>query len=136
MRTKASGWMIQVRRIYDKTQPDDNVYLILVDRLWPRGLRKDRVRIDLWLKEIAPSDRLRRWFGHDPAKWVRFKDRYFAELNSKTDLVKAILDKSKSAPVCLLYGAKDQEHNNAVALREFSELKLGQPNNTIIKVKS
>ena len=136
MRTKANGWMIQVRRIYDKTQPDDNVYLILVDRLWPRGLRKDRVRIDLWLKEIAPSDRLRRWFGHDPAKWVRFKDRYFAELNSKTDLVKAILDKSKSAPVCLLYGAKDQEHNNAVALKEFLELKLGQPDNTIIKVKS
>ena len=70
MRTKANGWMIQVRRIYDKTQPDDNVYLILVDRLWPRGLRKDRVRINLWLKEIAPSDLLRRWFGHDPARWV------------------------------------------------------------------
>jgi uncharacterized protein YeaO (DUF488 family) len=128
--------MIQVRRIYDKSHPDDNVYLILVDRLWPRGIRKDRVRIDLWLKEIAPSDRLRRWFGHDPARWVRFKDRYFAELNSKTELVKAILDKSKSSPICLLYGAKDQEHNNAVALKEFLELKRGQPNNTVIKVKS
>ena len=66
----------------------------------------------------------------------RFKDRYFAELNSKTDLVKAILDKSESASICLLYGAKDQEHNNAVALKEFLELKLGQPDNTIIKVKS
>ena len=136
MHTKANDWMIQVRRIYDKSQPDDNVYLILVDRLWPRGIRKDRVRVDLWLKEIAPSDRLRRWFGHAPARWEKFKQRYFEELNSKADLVQVILDKSKSAPVCLLYGAKDEEHNNAVALKKFLDLKLGQPNNTMIKVKS
>lgn len=128
--------MIQVRRIYDKSLPDDNTYLILVDRLWPRGMRKDRVRVDLWLKEIAPSDRLRKWFGHNPVRWNQFKDRYFAELSLKTDLVQVILDKSKNAPVCLLYGAKDEEHNNAVALKEFLELKPGQPNNTMIRVKT
>ena len=136
MHIKANTRMIQVRRIYDRSLPDDNVYLILVDRLWPRGISKDRVRVDLWLKEIAPSDGLRRWFGHNPARWNKFRDRYFAELRSKPELVKVILDKSKISPVCLLYGAKDEEHNNAVALKEFLDLKLDQPKSAMINIKN
>lgn len=118
--------MIRIERIYSKSLSHDNVYYtILVDRLWPRGIRKDQVRVDLWLKDIAPSDRLRRWFGHDPAKWDEFKKRYFAELETKAELVRVILDKAKNGPVCLLYGARDEKHNDAVALKELLDLKLG-----------
>ena len=118
--------MIIIKRIYSKSLSYDNAYFtILVDRLWPRGIRKDQVRIDLWLKDIAPSDQLRRWFGHDPAKWDEFKKRYFAELNTKKELVRVILDKAKNGPVCLLYGARDEKHNDAVALKELLDLKLG-----------
>jgi uncharacterized protein YeaO (DUF488 family) len=119
--------MIQIRRIYDKSlsHDDDPCFTILVDRLWPRGLRKDKVRVDLWLKDIAPSDQLRKWFGHDPAKWDVFKERYLAELNSKPELVQVILDKAKKDSICLLYGAKDETHNNAVALKELLDYRLG-----------
>jgi uncharacterized protein YeaO (DUF488 family) len=88
-------------------------------------LRKDKVRVDLWLKDIAPSDQLRRWFDHDPTKWSVFRKRYFAELESKSELVQIILDKSEKDSVCLLYGAKDEIHNNAVALKEFLDYRLG-----------
>jgi uncharacterized protein YeaO (DUF488 family) len=118
--------MIRIERIYSKSLSHDNVYYtILVDRLWPRGIRKDQVRVDLWLKDIAPSHQLRRWFGHDPAKWDEFKKRYFAELETKAELVRVILDKAKNGPVCLLYGARDEKHNDAVALKELLDLKLG-----------
>ena len=119
--------MIQIRRIYDKSlSHDDNLcFTILVDRLWPRGLRKDKVRVDLWLKDIAPSDQLRRWFGHDPVKWDAFREKYFAELDSKSELVQAILDKAEKDSICLLYGAKDEKHNNAVALKELLDHRLG-----------
>lgn len=115
--------------------PEDDVYLILVDRLWPRGITKDRARVDLWLKDIAPSDRLRKWFGHNPARWDKFKDRYFAELRTKADLVQVILDKSMNVPVCLLYGAKDEEYNNAVALKEFLDSRLDQAD-SVMKVRT
>ena len=119
--------MIQIRRIYDKSLPhdDDLGFTILVDRLWPRGLRKDKVRVDLWLKDIAPSDQLRRWFGHDPAKWDEFRERYLAELDSKSELVQVILDKAKKGSICLLYGAKDETHNDAVVLKELLDYRLG-----------
>ena len=118
--------MIYIKRVYDKSMSSDNTgYMILVDRLWPRGLAKDKVRIDLWLKDIAPSDQLRRWFGHDPAKWEAFKEKYFAELESKPELVQIIQDKAKDHSVCLLYGAKDQTHNNAVALKELLDHRRG-----------
>ncbi len=111
--------MIQIRRIYDKSlSQDDHCFAILVDRLWPRGIRKDKVRVDLWLKDIAPSDKLRRWFGHDPAKWDAFRAKYFAELNSKSEVVQIILDKAKKDSICLLYGAKDEEHNEAIVLKQ------------------
>lgn len=118
--------MIIIKRIYSKSLSYDNAYFtILVDRLWPRGIRKDQVRVDLWLRDIAPSHQLRRWFGHDPAKWDEFKKRYFAELDTKEELVRVILDKAKNGPVCLLYGARDEKHNDAVALKELLDSKLG-----------
>jgi uncharacterized protein YeaO (DUF488 family) len=119
--------MIQITRIYDKSGSHDDslCFTILVDRLWPRGLRKDKVRVDLWLKDIAPSDQLRRWFDHDPTKWSVFRKKYFAELESKSELVQIILNKSEKDSVCLLYGAKDEIHNNAVALKEFLDYRLG-----------
>jgi uncharacterized protein YeaO (DUF488 family) len=118
--------MIRIERIYSKSLSHDNVYYtILVDRLWPRGIRKDQVRVDLWLKDIAPSHQLRRWFGYDPAKWDEFKKRYFAELETKAELVRVILDKAKNGPVCLLYGARDEKHNDAVALKELLDFKFG-----------
>jgi uncharacterized protein YeaO (DUF488 family) len=128
--------MIQIERIYNRSLPNDSVFLILVDRLWPRGIHKDHVRVDLWLKEIAPSEQLRSWFGHDPARWDKFKARYFTELDTKVKLVQVILDKSKNGPVCLLYGAKDEEHNNAVALKEFLDLKLNQPTSALTELKT
>jgi uncharacterized protein YeaO (DUF488 family) len=118
--------MIIIKRIYSKSLSYDNAYFtILVDRLWPRGIRKDQVRVDLWLRDIAPSHQLRRWFGHDPAKWDEFKKRYFAELDTKEELVRVILDKVKNGPVCLLYGARDEKYNDAVALKELLDSKLG-----------
>jgi uncharacterized protein YeaO (DUF488 family) len=97
----------------------------LVDRLWPRGISKDKACIDLWLREIAPSDRLRKWFSHDPKKWDEFRKRYFKELDGKEDLVEQILQKLRSGdPICLLYGAKDEKFNNAVALKEYLSKKL------------
>jgi uncharacterized protein YeaO (DUF488 family) len=128
--------MIQIKRIYNKSLPNDNVYLILVDRLWPRGVGKNNVRVDLWLKEIAPSENLRKWFGHDPSRWNKFKERYFAELDTKAELVQEILDKSKNRPICLLYGAKDEKHNNAVALKEFLDFKLNQPASALAELET
>src|SRR6185503_17502590 len=101
---------------------------ILVDRLWPRGLSKDKVRFDLWQKEIAPSNSLRKWFGHDQKKWNEFKQRYFKELDGKRELVNVILSKvkeesSSTTTITLLYGTKEAKFNNAVALKEYLEEK-------------
>jgi uncharacterized protein YeaO (DUF488 family) len=100
-------------------------FRILVDRLWPRGLRKDRAQVDVWYKDIAPSDALRRWFGHDPARWAEFKRRYFKELHDKEKDIETIMDRRSRKTVTLLYGAKDEQHNNAVALKEFIERRRG-----------
>src|SRR3990172_13411977 len=104
---------INVRKVYDEPDESDG-YRILVDRLWPHGLTKGEVSADLWLKDIAPSDGLRKWFGHDPAKWGEFECAYFNELDGKRDLVMQVLDKARKGVVTLLYGARDDEHNNAV----------------------
>ncbi len=93
----------------------------MVDRLWPRGLRKDEAKIDLWLKDVAPSEELRKWFAHDPKKWDEFKQRYFAELNGKPELLEPLYAHTKTGMTTLLFGAKDEEHNNAMALKEFIE---------------
>lgn len=108
--------MVTIKRIYDRAIPSDG-YRILVDRLWPRGISKEEAKIDLWLKDIAPSDELRTWFGHDPARWEEFKKRYEKELAShqtETDLVR---QKSSDGRVTLLFAAKDEAQNNAVVIR-------------------
>ncbi|MEW6455893.1 MAG: DUF488 domain-containing protein [Acidobacteriota bacterium] len=115
--------MIRIKRIYN-TPAEDDGFRILVDRLWPRGLNKERAKIDLWLKEIAPSNELRKWFSHNPKKWDEFKKRYFKELDSKKELVNLILKKAKEANITLLYGAKDEEFNNAMALKDYIEIKI------------
>lgn len=92
---------------------------ILVDRLWPRGLSKDKAGTDFWMKDISPSDGLRKWFHHELGQWSEFKNRYFRELDEKEELVQFIANKSKTKPVTLLFGAKNQDLNNAVALYEY-----------------
>lgn len=109
---------IRIKRIYDAPAADEGMR-ILADRLWPRGVKKDSAQIDLWLNEIAPSDDLRQWFGHDPAKWAEFKKRYSAELRNKQDSVAVLRQHARAGAVTLLYGAKDEKHNNAVALLEY-----------------
>ena len=113
---------IRIERIYDNPK-GNNSFRILVDRLWPRGLSKDKARIDLWQKDIAPSNSLRKWFGHDEKKWDEFKARYFKELEKNSVSVNTILDKVKEGSITLLYGAKEERFNNAVALKEYLEEK-------------
>ena len=112
--------MVRIRRVYDEHKKSDGAR-VLVDRIWPRGLSKERAGLDQWLKEIAPSTGLRKWFGHDPEKWAEFKRKYFTELDTKEDLVHWLWDKSKEGHVTLLYGAKDEKNNNAAALKEYLE---------------
>jgi len=110
---------IKIKRVYDKYEIDDG-YRIFVDRLWPRGMKKDDARIDLWFKDIAPSDELRKWFAHDPHKWEEFKKKYFEELDRKSDLVKELVKLIKEkGKVTFLFSAKEKNFNNCVALREY-----------------
>lgn len=114
---------ILTKRVYDLPSKDDG-YRILVDRLWPRGISKSDAKIDMWLKDVAPSDSLRRWFNHRPERWSEFKSRYFQEFakHDKKDLLQQIRTKeAEVGVVTLLYGAKDQLYNNAVALKEYLE---------------
>lgn len=115
--------MIRVKRVYDPPESEDGARL-LVDRLWPRGVRQETLRLEGWLKEIAPSDALRRWFAHDPSKWEEFRRRYFAELDGKLDALRPLLEAGGKGNVTLLYSARDALHNNAVALKEYLEAKL------------
>lgn len=108
----------RLKRAYEEPEPSDG-FRILVDRLWPRGVSKDAARIDLWLKDIAPSTSLRKWFGHESTKWPEFKDRYFAELDNNPGAVEQLAGHMRQGTVTLVYGAKDKEHNDAVALLEY-----------------
>jgi uncharacterized protein YeaO (DUF488 family) len=114
------GMRIRLKRIYDKPARADG-RRVLVDRVWPRGLTKEETQIDDWLKEIAPSTRLRKWFGHDPARWKEFKRRYANELDHRREQVERLAQQASKRTVTLLFGAKDIEHNNAVALKEYIE---------------
>ena len=111
---------ILLKRAYDEPAPGDGTR-VLVDRLWPRGLSKERAHIDLWLKEIAPSSELRAWFGHDPKKFAEFRRRYEAELASETgqEALARIRDLAKQGPVTLVFAARDAGHNNAVVIRDW-----------------
>ncbi|MFQ5666873.1 MAG: DUF488 domain-containing protein [Candidatus Binatia bacterium] len=115
--------VIKLKRAYEPADSGDG-FRVLVDRLWPRGVSKNSARIDLWLKEIAPSSDLRKWFGHDPAKWNKFRARYFRELQKSGEAVAQLVEHVRHGKVTLVYGANDQEHNNAVALKEFLESHL------------
>jgi len=112
--------MIKVKRIYDRPSKDDG-YRVLVDRLWPRGLTKEKAKIDLWVKEIAPSDSLRKWYSHDPRKWERFREKYSQELEARQDVVNLIIHKMKEEDVTLLYSSKEDKFNNAMALKAWLE---------------
>jgi uncharacterized protein YeaO (DUF488 family) len=109
---------IKIKRVYEQPDKADGTR-ILVDRLWPRGLTKEKARVDLWLKEIAPSTELRKWFGHDPSQWAEFKARYHAELKENDEQVALLRSEIEKGPVTLVYGARDKERNQAVVLKEF-----------------
>ena len=116
--------MIKIERIYSNPRTNDSSFRILVDRLWPRGLSKDKVKVDLWQKDIAPSNSLRKWFSHDAKKWDEFKARYFKELEKNSESINSILDKVKEGSVTLLYGTKEEKFNNAIALKEYLEERI------------
>jgi uncharacterized protein YeaO (DUF488 family) len=116
---------IKVKRVYEPSAPNDGA-CFLVDRLWPRGMKREALQLDGWLKEVAPSDTLRRWFGHDPKKWEEFRRRYFVELDGRPEAWRPILEATRRGNVTLLYGARDTEHNNAVALSDYLRDKVGK----------
>lgn len=113
---------ILLKRAYDPPAESDG-FRVLVDRVWPRGVGKDALKLDQWSKEIAPSTGLRKWFGHDPEKWEAFRDRYFRELDSQGEQVTFLRQKAAKGNLTLVFGAKDAEHNNAVALKQYLERK-------------
>jgi uncharacterized protein YeaO (DUF488 family) len=116
--------MLKIKRVYEKPGAEDGCR-VLVDRLWPRGIKKEEAKIDLWLREIAPSDELRKWFGHEPAKCAEFKQRYFKELDAGEALLRQIRDRLKDGTVTLVYAAKYEECNNATAIRDYIGIRAG-----------
>jgi uncharacterized protein YeaO (DUF488 family) len=115
--------MIETARVYGLGEKGDAVF-VLVDRLWPRGVRKEDLPIDWWAKEVAPGNELRKWYGHAPELWEEFKQRYFAELDTHPDAWKPILDAARKGRVVLLFSSKEPRINNATALKEYLEGKL------------
>ncbi len=115
--------MIEIQRVYDGDLARGTRFLI--DRVWPRGIKKEDLGLEAWLKDVAPSDRLRKWFGHDPAKWEEFRHAYFKELDANAAAWQPILEAARRGRVVLLYGARDREHNQAVALKQYLDAKLG-----------
>lgn len=109
---------LRVKRVYDPPSPDDGVR-ILVDRLWPRGLSKEKAHVDLWLKEVAPSTELRKWFNHEPEKWDEFRERYRQELRQQPEALQRLADAARAGTTTLLFGALEPRFNDAVALMEF-----------------
>jgi len=114
--------MIKLKRVYERASKEDGLR-ILVERLWPRGLTKAQTGINLWLKDIAPSPELRKWFNHEPEKWDEFKKRYWSELKDKKETIKILKQHLKKNDATFIYAARDDEHNNALALKEFLEKK-------------
>ncbi|APW58989.1 DUF488 domain-containing protein [Paludisphaera borealis] len=110
--------MFKLKRVYEQTSPDDG-FRVLVERLWPRGVSKERAELDLWLKDVAPSPELRKWFSHDPAKWREFQERYAAELKDDEAALDVLKQKGKEGTVTLLYASHDEEHNGALVLKTY-----------------
>ena len=111
---------VYLKRVYEKPIKEDG-FRVLVERLWPRGVSKHNARVDLWLKEAAPSPALRTWFNHDPAKWEEFKARYFTELAQQEDILSAMMTRARKETVTFVYASKEERFNNAVALKEYFE---------------
>lgn len=109
---------VKLKRAYEQPESEDGVRL-LVDRLWPRGVKKEEAAIDEWMKELAPSTELRKWFGHDPDRWEEFRERYAKEVNEHPDQLKQLRALARKGAITLVYSAHDEEHNNAVALRDI-----------------
>ena len=117
--------MLTLKRVYDEAVPEDGVRF-LVERLWPRGIKKTELALDAWLKDVAPSVALRQWFAHDPKKWAKFQQRYFTELDGHPDACKQIRSAARHGRVTLVYSSHDTEHNNAVALKEYLDAQMGK----------
>ena len=113
---------ILIKRVYEEPDADDGTR-ILVDRLWPRGLSKEKARVDLWLKDVAPSTNLRKWFAHDPAKWTEFQARYREELEKGKEQITLLRQEAAKGTITLLYGARDQQHNEGVVLQRLLNLR-------------
>ena len=116
---------IQLKRAYDEPSQSDGVR-VLVDRVWPRGLARETLRIDHWAKDLAPSTALRKWFGHDRLKWDAFQERYFPELDDAGESLQGLLSKARGGPITLVFGAKDIHRNNAVALKQYLEQRIDE----------
>lgn len=114
---------INLKRVYDPVSKEDGVR-ILIERLWPRGVKKEDLKMHEWLKEVAPSTDLRKWFSHDPAKWKEFQKRYFEELNKNSEALEPLIKALHKGTVTLLYSSKDTEHNNAVSLKNYLEKNI------------
>ena len=112
--------MLKTKRVYEPAESSDRARF-LVDRLWPRGIKKEKLKMEAWLKDVAPSPELRKWFAHDPDKWQEFQRRYRAELKANPDVWEPLLEAAKQGEVTLLYSARDTEHNSALLLKEFLE---------------
>jgi len=110
--------MIQLKRVYEAAEPGDGTRF-LIERLWPRGIKKEALKMDSWIKEAGPSTELRQWFSHDPEKWKEFEQRYAKELDGRAEVLEPIRKAAKKGTVTLLYSSHDQEHNNAVALKGY-----------------
>jgi uncharacterized protein YeaO (DUF488 family) len=122
--------MLKLKRAYDPASKTDGTR-VLVERLWPRGLSKAKLRVDSWLKDVGPSTELRKWFSHDPEKWSRFRARYFRELDSQPNAWRPILSAARRGRVTLVYSSHDEQHNNAVALQDYLRAKLRGPTRSI-----
>lgn len=114
--------MIRVKRVYEPAETSDGARFF-IDHLWPRGMKKEALHVERWIKSVSPSNQLRSWFGHKPAKWKEFQRRYFAELKERPQTWKPLLEAAQERDITLVYGARDTEHNNAVALKSYLEKK-------------
>ena len=117
--------MLKLKRVYEPVASSDGIRF-LVERLWPRGVKKTALQVDAWLKDVGPSTTLRRWFNHDPGKWNEFRRRYFRELEANAEAVDPILKAARRGRVTLVYSSRDTEHNNAVALKDYLESRIGK----------
>ena len=118
MKKKVSAGNVKLKRAYEPPAADDGTR-ILIDRLWPRGVTKERAAIDQWMKDISPSTELRKWFGHDPARWDEFRRRYAKEVHQHAELLDQLRSLAREGPITLVYSAHDEKHNDAVELREL-----------------